>query len=466
MSVDNIWDASTDTDGNTAANWSLNRVPIVGDIAVYDSATTDADCTFSGNFSCDGMRFDNAYAGTVDPVTHDPTLGTSGLDGTGGASATVNCGTGSVWTVSGDFDNADIGTWNWETSHFILDATADFITHYRKGFYDLTLSGAITVHSSYIGPRVYHALDVSGLLNINQSLNWPFAMPGSGATATISGTVTGIGQLQFAFGAKLISLTGTIDCAQTMFYMSNNRSDLWPTCQIDSALTKIQIYGANKTLTPGARTLTCTGNLLFNNSKPDGSPCTIDNSVSNPSFVVHGDVTVDETRGPFNYTKGGGTFTFGGGNDQSIDLNGWTIEDVVSDKTGGTVTLADAFTADSFTGTAGTLDPNGQTVTTVGACVWASGFGFLNAATALDGCSWIVGGAFSADSQTLQATAGWTLTVTGTAIATGVDVEHSDASGGSRIIANDSTNTDSGNNSHWVFTHATHYYETLLAGVA
>ena len=103
--ADNIWDNSdADNDGNVAANWSLGWVPKAGDVAVFDHNTTDDNCTFSGAITCDGMRFDNAYAGTVDAATYDITLGTSGLDCTGGGSATLDLGSG-TWTLNG-------GTWD------------------------------------------------------------------------------------------------------------------------------------------------------------------------------------------------------------------------------------------------------------------------------------------------------------------------------------------------------------------
>ena len=446
MSVDNIWDASTDTDGNTAANWSLNRVPIVGDIAVYDSATTDADCTFSGNFSCDGMRFDNAYAGTVDPVTHDPTLGTSGLDGTGGASATVNCGTGSVWTVSGDFNNADIGTWNRETSHFILDGVnKQVIGHHAKSFYDLTISGTIEVAGSFIGVGADHAVIVSGVLSLNQAGDHGrFFIQQLAATLDVSGQITGVGYLECCLGGKLTSLTGIIDCGYVRFFRGSN---LWPTCQIDTDV-KVDTYSDTMRM---SNVLTVVGNIVFRNVKPTGNG-TFDSGTHDPSFVVHGDVSFDtSTGGTITYTKGDGTWTFAGGNNQSIDLEGRDWEDIEIDKTGGTLTLTGNVAADSFLGTVGVFDSNGQTVMTVGACDWVSGFDFLNAADAMDSCSWIVGGNFTADSQTLQATASWTLTVTGTAVATGVDVGYSDASGGTKINATDGTNTNSGNNQNWKF---------------
>ena len=125
-----------------------------------------------------------------------------------------------------------------------------------------------------------------------------------------------------------------------------------------------------------------------------------------------------------------------------------TIEAVTVNKSGNTLTLSDALTCASFTGTLGTMDPNGQTVTTTGACGWASGFDFANAADAMNGCSWVVGGNWTGDSQTMRATAEWFLTVTGTAVATVCDFAYCNALNGTQIDADDRTCTNSGNNKH------------------
>ena len=66
MAINNIWDNSDgDNDGNVAANWSLNRVPTIGDIAYFrgTGGDEDADCNFSGNLTCDGINVTSDYSG-------------------------------------------------------------------------------------------------------------------------------------------------------------------------------------------------------------------------------------------------------------------------------------------------------------------------------------------------------------------------------------------------------------------
>ena len=70
----------------------------------------------------------------------------------------------------------------------------------------------------------------------------------------------------------------------------------------------------------------------------------------------------------------------------------------------------------------------------------------------MNGCTWVIGGQFTADGQTLNATASWVLTVTGTAVASGTgSVKYSNASGGTRIKAGVGPWTDGENNSNWDF---------------
>ena len=88
----------------------------------------------------------------------------------------------------------------------------------------------------------------------------------------------------------------------------------------------------------------------------------------------------------------------------------------------------------------------------------SAGFVTTNAAGVMNSCTIVVGGNLSLTGQSgtllrLLATSGWTLTVTGTATATYVEVEYSDASGGTEIDAT-SNCIDGENNSNWNFISA------------
>ena len=98
------------------------------------------------------------------------------------------------------------------------------------------------------------------------------------------------------------------------------------------------------------------------------------------------------------------------------------------------------------------FDPMGDAFTDIDDCDWPAGSDFDSAADCLNGSSWTIGGVFTADGQTLNATAVWYLTVTGLATASGVgSVAWCDASGGTEIDASEGPWDDSGNNLGWNF---------------
>ena len=67
----------------------------------------------------------------------------------------------------------------------------------------------------------------------------------------------------------------------------------------------------------------------------------------------------------------------------------------------------------------------------------------------MNGCDWQISGNFTADGQTLNATAGWDLDVTGTAVAVGDGTVAYCTAGGTEVEAG--WFTDNGNNTNWNF---------------
>jgi hypothetical protein len=126
---------------------------------------------------------------------------------------------------------------------------------------------------------------------------------------------------------------------------------------------------------------------------------------------------------------------------------------VVINKTYGTTKIVGSGRMHSFTGTStgsGVFNPNAGSITTSGDMYLTSGFDIINQANAMSGCAIAVSGNFMCDGQNFQANAPWTLSVAGTAQASGTGaVAYSDASGGTTITA--SAWTDNENNTNWSF---------------
>lgn len=471
MSVDNVWDNSDgDNDGNVAANWSQNRVPTAGDIAVFDHNTTDDNCTFSGAISCDGMRFDNAYAGIVDAATFNITLGTGGLDCTGGGSATLDLGSG-TWECSGDFDCQDLLSLDDGTSKIKMTGTGKTLTRGTPNLYDVEITGTITYSASSTSDKsIVGALTVSGQFTVNQYVRFAGTCVNSGTITIAAGKRAGI------FNGTTLTNTGTITGAGTL--LMYKAVDSWTltntTGTIDVALLECWRSGtvsagtyASATVrfrqeNPGDYTITFgSGNFLFTGAvsyeaEEATASYTVDMDTNDPDVEYRGDVTFIEVS-TLNYLKGTALITLGGSNDQSINTLGKHVEDIRNDKTAGQVTLDGHLWTDSFDGVdsgTGSFDPNGKTITTDGDCDWAAAFLFAGDADAMNGSAWDIGGNFTADGQDLYATDTWTLSVTGTAVASGTGyVEHCDASGGTEIDASAGpwTHDDPDTNVNWNF---------------
>jgi hypothetical protein len=101
-------------------------------------------------------------------------------------------------------------------------------------------------------------------------------------------------------------------------------------------------------------------------------------SHSNASPTIYGDLTFP-TGGSINSTALNGTFVFSGGSDQTITSNGKAFcASVTMDKTGGTLTLADALaletgaTARTLTLANGTFNANSKTISSASATTFSS----------------------------------------------------------------------------------------------
>ena len=474
--ADNIWDNSdADNDGNNVNNWSLGALNAT-DVLVFDSATTSANCTFSAAHSCAGIRFDNTYTGTVDAVTFAVTIGATGLDCTNGGSATLDLGSG-AWTCSGDWDTEDIGTHVVTTSGSTVTLTGSSKTF--AGFVgnasgvalrDLTITGTYTATVTSGEISIGRDLKVdAGVLTIAASAvvnTRNLYGGGTGVFFQNLGTITGAGTLVIEANQEIAELTGTLDVATLDIAGSSAESTpengILPAGTYGSATVRIgQVSGS---LTSGRATRFAAGSFVFSGdvtfgAGQNGGTCTVDLATNNPDIEFRGDVAFVEAFGnALTWSKGTGGFTFGGTATQAVDFEGATsgaigVEDIEINKTAGKVTLAGDMETDSFTGTDGELDIDGNNLTSVGAVTAAANFTFSDTAA---------GGLITCDTLDLNGTAGnvvtWNgpdLNVTGaTAICDYTTATNSDASAGLEI---DATNNgvDGTGNTNWDFSAAT-----------
>jgi len=446
---------SNNSDWNTDANWSTTSgggadttFPTAGDDAIFDD--NSGNCTLDLAAACDKITIGTVgalYTGTLDAATYDVTIGTGGLDCTYGGSATLDLGSG-TWTCSGDWDSQDLGTLTPGTSRVKLTGlTKNVRTHGTNGpLYELEITGSYTHTDSSSYLAITSGLYVSGSL-INSDTIYA-----TNADVQNTGSITGAAKIQLGYltnSSNISVQSGTLSVPLDVQWGSTICAATYGgavTFSCSSSLTRTSTWGAG--------TYTFEDVFAVDEAHPTGT-YVMDLATNNPDMAFQGNVTISESGGgTVTWTKGTGTITLSGSSNQTITTLNKPLEDIVIDKTAGDIQLADGLTTESFTGTStgtGDFDPNEQTLTIGGNCSWAAAFTMEGSADHMNGSDWQVTGNFTANGQSLSATAGWDLDVTGTAVASGTgDVEYCTA-GGTEIDASAGPWTDNGNNTNWNF---------------
>ena len=448
-----------DFHGLTPEPFIVNKA--AGEIAFESGTFVAGGACAAYNFTCSGDA-------AVDMATYNLTLADGG-DFLADGSGTFDAGTGTITLTSGDFNNKDhSGTWTEATSTVVMSGTGKTITtHNSNDFYNLTINGNTEISASTTSScDVENDLTVAATktLTVSQTTTVKNAIAANGiisiatnkylyayeSTLTVgaAGQITGAGSGYVAIynGTLDNSAGGTYSPPSTIMHFDNTVN----AGTYGGAFTCSNKYGASALTFGGA--IVFTGHVVFDSDH--ASLYTIGNS-GNYTITCQANVSFTETVGTMSITEGTGGFSFTGTADQ-VFVNSASLDSigaVVVNKTGATdkLTLNGPLTCSTFTFTDGDVDPNGQTITCSGNCGWAAGTTFDDeSADAMNGCEWVVGGNFTADGQTLSATAAWVLTVTGTAVASGTgNVEYGDASGGTEIEAHGWVNN--GHNQNWDF---------------
>lgn len=257
-------------------------------------------------------------------------------------------------------------------------------------------------------------------------------------------------------GTGTVDLSGTAD--QAVDFMDEDPGQLTiakgtsgtvdieaAACELGAVTMADDLTVTNSTLTSSADAKTIDGNVDLYDAGNDI------NAGAAVWFITRNlDISTVGT-----WTPGTAVFTATGSAAADWNLDGQIFGAIVINRSGSTpITFSGDVTAASFTGTAGTWNPSGRAFVITGDFITSVGFVTTNAAGVMNSCTIIVGGNLNLAGQSgtllrLLATSGWTLTVTGTATARGVEVEYSDASGGTEITANSCI--DGENNSNWNF---------------
>lgn len=363
---------------NTTASWSTSSggssgasVPGSGDNAIFDGAGGFVGgCVVDAAISIVNLTLGSGYTGAgandgrFDNATNDQAIGVSGdciCD-----NKRVDMGD-ATWTVGGSFDNKDVGTFNRDNGTLVLtSATCALTSAATKILGHVTIAAGATVTLSATNARSIGTTTVDGTLSISVGRIYQWET----ITVAATGIVTGSGTMAgFAGNCTISSMAGTWNVAATnAIRIVSIASGTYDT---NLTLTK-DANGTSHAITFGAAVIV-TGDVTIQWQSGTGS-FTVANNTNNPELTLRGDLSLVETAGTITWTKGTGTITFSGAADQDIDFAGKTIEDIEIDKSAGTLTLTDNLTTDTLTLTDGTLDVDGNTLTSSGAVSGAIGF--------------------------------------------------------------------------------------------
>jgi hypothetical protein len=444
-----VFDGDSDQDidfhGYTIPDFTIDKdtgyLTLESGTFVMGANSVSHDYTVSGDADVDHATFNLTCADGADVL-----LDTSG---------TFDMGTGTLSIENGTFDYSGItGTLDDGESTVIFTGTCSWIAESGTPLNNI-LTGDDSVITASAAPSVF--VRITGELQNHGDLTlssgvWLIFGGGSsdaylhdnssisgGARVSFSATTSGHGILLYHAGAVM---------STDMEASSIHPGAIFVPATYHGKVTFVAA-GVNSTLTLQLGDYIFSDRFTMTNSGTN--TLTIDSFTNNPNIEFQGDVIRNQASGTITYTKGDGAMLFSGGENQAIDFGGQTTEAITIAKSAGTVTPGDDLVMQAFTGTSGTFDPNGKTITTVADCDFEFGFSFPSAADTFNGCAWVIGGDFSAFGQTMNASAAWTIDVTGVSVISGVgSVEHSDASGStSEIVAPGWTDGD--NNTNWSF---------------
>lgn len=358
-------------------------------------------------------------------------LGGVAMDNTG-----TDMGTGD-WSIGGDFDYEDVVTFTPSTAEITLTGLLSTLTvKTTADLYGLVIGD--TASTTFVNDTsISNVMQVKGEISI-----------ANGVTADADdlqifsgGILGGSGTYVCSSGQGISKQDGVIDCDLFSITDDHNAADTYIVPGLYNSLASTISGGdfdgqAGTYLFGGATTITDAG---------------ISNTGNSSNWELQDDLTI---AGTTTWAEGDGQLIFSGGNDQAVDLNSLSYEDIYIEKAGTSSLIFDAgWSASSLLAKArGIVDFNGQSVAVDGDFIMA---GPQISGANLSGTDITVGGNLNINGSwstlNLSSTALWNMTVNGdTAIMSRATIDYCEPTGaGINIQCGNST--DGGNNSGLFF---------------
>jgi hypothetical protein len=260
------------------------------------------------------------------------------------SNAQVNMG-GSAWTVGGNWDHQNIGTFNANRSTVTLNGSGKTMRGNGSGmpFYGLVISGSISSSGNAATNGNGGALLISGTYSISGG-HTVVSDNASDLKVTSSGRLTGAGSFYLRDTSSMSQQDGVVDVADFRF-MDRHISNVVPST-IQSSQVMFTSLLSNSTCTFQSGTYVFTGDVVY--APSSNFTLNIDNSVNNPNFVFSKNVSIQTSS--ISWTKGTGTISFSSDTvAQQVALLGRSVENMVSSNTSsGGLTFVSSFTTPSL----------------------------------------------------------------------------------------------------------------------
>lgn len=455
----NSWGATESTGGGSK--------PGSGDDAKFSATASQFSCSIGLDEVCDSLSGRSADTGGTDnwgssfgarfTINEDDSLTVSGYFRLEGQDSTddveLDMNSNATLTVDsmilGDDVDVDLqtnsnincaGDCDIENSTFVNNERGVYTqtgngtysnSSTNRKFYSFIIDSGVTltcgVASNFFVGFSGGDFTVNGTI-ASSTFAWKFFL-GDGGTLTLgaNSNFTGSGTVDVRLERDITvsdSKSSAYDFTGTLLHDQSQTNMAYVCGRWDNADVQIKGYSADRSFRQKGD-LYCVDFTLTNSNS---TQITIDNANANSDLYISGDFSLDTASGTVVWTKGTGNLRMtGSSGSQTWDIDGKTVEDIICNCDGATKTIeGGAFTSDSLTMTAGTLQLQNDAITT-----FTNGFSGT-------------GGTLQSDSSGNQAEVDFT---TSTGRMTGVTIKDIAISGGDgdkRIDAKGSTN--SGNN--------------------
>jgi hypothetical protein len=426
VGADSSWDTASNWSSSTGGSGSTcdgGTVPSSNDAVIFDGADTTS-CTADAAINIASINVQSGYSGTLDFANSSYTHTISGnvtVAGTG----TIDYGDSTI-TSGGSWDQRKQTTIDPGTSHVHLTGSGKSLnSDAAEKFYDLTIDSGASYSGGFARIYVKNSYRLeAGATMLAKSLE-----SDDGVTFTIDGEHTDNNTTSTTQLARRVTLDGsgvyTSIGRQLMFLGSSSSPDDTTT------------VAATADLTIGAPV------AVFNQFVSDYATLTIE---SGGAITFTSDVNLTPNQNTLTIN---GELNLSGANDQELELSSVIADDVVINKSAGTVTLVSSASVEDVTLADGTIDIDGNDITTTGDFTQAAnttvqdttGGGLITVGGNLDG---------NGTSGNEIVWNGPDLDVTGTAVMEYCTATDSDASAGTEITCTTGC-ADGTGNSNWDF---------------